>query len=438
MHAAHSWAPPAELGCSSLRAAPLLGFAPNELEPTFERLFATTPLRSADRGGLFSSIKRWALDALRTGPTELDLTAPPEYSMGRDVRSLTALECRGVLANAFLGNVCDTLAPQKSPHNRGGLCFRGLLQDAANPRASLGLHKLVALLTYFDHGQRASREDARRVVQWEHVRCPSADEMAERLRGCTNTVLRPESEVVPPTIRLHAGVMEDVPEATGFVNFANAHFGYGRFIPSCTQEEILQVCCPEFNVGLLFIGCMRDDEVVVVRRCRRFAQYTGYGDSFTCTGAAVRDTMCDILTLDACTARHYSRDAVLRDVAKAYTAFAVHREELEGADAHALVSTGKWGCGVFGGDVAHKCLQQALAARLAGVSLAFSARSPDGCVTLLDALDAGGASVAAAWELLQRCDGSSQFERQVAALSAEGEARQQNPSSTKPPDQRGV
>eukprot|EP00966_Prymnesium_polylepis_P068055 1581879-Prymnesium_polylepis.1 len=59
--------------------------------------------------------------------------------------------------------------------------------------------------------------------------------------------------------------------ATAFVNFANANFGYGRFIASTTQEEILQVCCPEMNVGLLFIGCMREDEVVNVRDCRRFA-----------------------------------------------------------------------------------------------------------------------------------------------------------------------
>ena len=55
----------------------------------------------------------------------------------------------------------------------------------------------------------------------------------------------------------------------GFVNFANAVFGYGEFIPSCTQEEIIQVCCPEFNAGMFFIGKMRQDEVIVVHNCRR-------------------------------------------------------------------------------------------------------------------------------------------------------------------------
>lgn len=54
--------------------------------------------------------------------------------------------------------------------------------------------------------------------------------------------------------RLHDAGMEAPAHAAAFVNFANAQFGYGKFIESCTQEEILQQCCPEFNVGMLFIG----------------------------------------------------------------------------------------------------------------------------------------------------------------------------------------
>ena len=80
--------------------------------------------------------------------------------------------------------------------------------------------------------------------------------------------------------------MEAIPDATAFVNFANAIFGYGEFIASCTQEEILQVCCPEFNVGLAFLGRMQEDEVVVVRAVRRFAAYRGYLQTFRCTGRA--------------------------------------------------------------------------------------------------------------------------------------------------------
>ena len=68
----------------------------------------------------------------------------------------------------------------------------------------------------------------------------------------------------------------EAPAADAFVNFANKNFGYGCFIPSCTQEEILQVCCPEFNVGMLLLGVMTDGEVVNVRGCRRYSRYSGY------------------------------------------------------------------------------------------------------------------------------------------------------------------
>ncbi len=30
----------------------------------------------------------------------------------------------------------------------------------------------------------------------------------------------------------------------------------GRFIASCTQEEIMQMCVPEFNVGMLHYGTL--------------------------------------------------------------------------------------------------------------------------------------------------------------------------------------
>lgn len=69
-------------------------------------------------------------------------------------------------------------------------------------------------------------------------------------------------------VLLHAGSMEAAsarePGCKGFVNFANADFGFGCFIPSATQEEILQACCPEFNVGMAFLGRMSEDEVINV------------------------------------------------------------------------------------------------------------------------------------------------------------------------------
>jgi len=228
--------------------------------------------------------------------------------------------------------------------------------------------------------------------------------------------------------------MEAPADATAFVNFANRNFGYGRFIASCTQEEILQVCCPEFNVGMLFVGEMRDGEVVNVRGARRFARYAGYLDTFRCVGGldAPPRAPCDVVVLDACLARHFG-DMQLRDLGKAIAAFGALRAARGGGggggggdddDGDVVVSTGRWGCGVFGGVPAHKFLQQLVAARVAGVRLAFSTfGTPDGVDRVLDALRARPRmSVAKAWAVLARAErGSSRAvaDALVAAILAE-------------------
>merc|ERR1719488_36269 len=210
--------------------------------------------------------------------------------------------------------------------------------------------------------------------------------------------------------------MEAPADATAFVNFANRNFGYGRFIASCTQEEILQVCCPEFNVGMLFVGEMRDGEVVNVRGARRFARYAGY--------------------LDACLARHFDRDMQLRDLGKAIAAFGALRAARGGGggdddDGDVVVSTGRWGCGVFGGVPAHKFLQQLIAASLAGVRLAFSTfGQPDGCDELLEKIGRTQLSVGQAWELLGACDSNSAFQGRMRALG--GAAVPPPPPSSSP------
>lgn len=69
-----------------------------------------------------------------------------------------------------------------------------------------------------------------------------------------------------------------------------------------------------------------------------------------------------VLAIDALQANHFARS--LRDIAKAYVGFA--------ACSRPTISTGKWGCGVFGGDTSHKFLQQLAAAQVAGRELHYS------------------------------------------------------------------
>lgn len=192
----------------------------------------------------------------------------------------------------------------------------------------------------------------------------------------------------------------------GFVNFANRNFGYGKFTHGCTQEEILQVCCPEFNVGMLYFGAMPDDAVVLVHNVRRYTAYEGFKAGFVFKGpVSPRGDKSwwpqTILTLDAVFERHFHPESVERDVKKAFTAFlgVFWEHHLETSPAgtvaeHFLgvtvppqggteklpirIATGLWGCGAFRGNVYHKFLQQWVAARMVNEHLSRLLGSGDG------------------------------------------------------------
>ena len=385
----------------------------------FTAAFRLPCLAGADDRRLFAKVCEWALEALQDPALqELPPLAPGES------RTFTARQCCGILANAMLGNVADLMAEHK--HNLGGLSFMRHLRFAEG----VYVHKTAALLVYFEARMQADgTEDDGREVVFEHLRCPLESEFEELVRRRGDVRLAADAS----TCTLHADVME-APPADAFVNFANSNFGYGCFIPSCTQEEILQMCCPEFNVGMLLIGAMGDGEAVNVRGCRRYSRYTGYLDSYECAGAWQSHTICTILTLDACTHAHFSRRHLLRDVRKAYTSFAMLAEAKRAdgdATSTAVVSTGRWGCGVFGGVPAHKFLQQLIAASLAGVRLAFSTfGQPDGCDELLEKIGRTQLSVGQAWELLGACDSNSAFQGRMRALG--GAAVPPPPPSSSP------
>ena len=89
-----------------------------------------------------------------------------------------------------------------------------------------------ALLIYFD--QASDLEDDTRQIIFEHIRLASVPSMEQTLSEATHICIDKES------VNLHNSSME-APAATSFVNFANETFGFGCFIASCTQGEILQV-----------------------------------------------------------------------------------------------------------------------------------------------------------------------------------------------------
>ena len=227
----------------------------------FGAAFRLPCLAGVDEHQLFAKICEWALEALQ----DPALQSMPPLAPGES-RAFTARQCCGVLANAMLGNVADLMAEHK--HNQGGLSFTRHLRFPVG----VYVHKTAALLLYFEARRLAEgTADEGREVTFERVQCPSDSAFADLVRERSAVRLAADGS----TCTLHADVME-APAADAFVNFANSNFGYGCFIPSCTQEEILQMCCPEFNVGMLLLGVMADGEVVNVRGCRRYSRYSGY------------------------------------------------------------------------------------------------------------------------------------------------------------------
>ncbi len=382
----------------------LTDFAELDGDPSaFDAVFALPCLNGVDRKQLFTAIRGWACEYLQRAAAAPEDALRPLDCPG--VRELSAADCRGLLANAALDNLKDPMEGMK--RNRGGLDFR----RCGMVRQGVGHQRFAALLLYFESGRRAAFGDAddRRAVRFERIRCPDAASFGAAAAACDSALIG-GADAAAGSVALHAGRMEDVPH-DAFVNFANADFGYGCFIASATQEEILQACCPEMNAGMLFIGSMADDEVVVVRRCRRYTKYTGYLDTYSCAGLLepASSPVADILALDACHSGHFGEGHVLRDVRKACAAFGC-MPRAAGAPAP-VVSSGRWGCGVFGGLPTHKFVQQAIAARLGGVTLRFSTgSSADGVDTILEACRDAELSVAQAWRLLLRCRSRAEFE----------------------------
>ncbi|CAE8581094.1 unnamed protein product [Polarella glacialis] len=353
--------------------------------------FAVCGLGEVDGGRtskLFAAIQRWASAALGgTGsaqdpasnnsndsfPSKIALWAP---GSGPQRVVYSAAQCRGLLASALLLNVLDTSQDVKDRRNKGGLDFARMLRSTKPVAAQ----KLACLLTYFEVSldSEGTEADLREVVFERRSAAEDEAGLQEFRVFALEEGADKICDLVHGCFKLHSATMEEVADADAFVNFANPNYGYGKFIASCTQEEILQVCCPEMNVAMLHQGMMTDAEIVNVFGVRRFSGYTGYLDSFEFAGPWHGQQIQTVLTMDATYSRHFSESMVLRDIRKAFLCFKGCRH----------VSTGRWGCGAFGGMPAHKFVQQVLAGSLAGFeTISFSTYGqPDSCDDVLNLL----------------------------------------------------
>eukprot|EP00298_Acanthocystis_sp_HF-20_P012941 c20132_g1_i1.p1 GENE.c20132_g1_i1~~c20132_g1_i1.p1 ORF type:complete len:733 (+),score=255.16 c20132_g1_i1:24-2201(+) len=170
--------------------------------------------------------------------------------------------------------------------------------------------------------------------------------------------------------------IEAVDSSNTFVDFANKYLHIHRVIPSATQEEVLFSIFPECFIGILISEVMNPNEAIYIRNVRRFCDYNGYGQTFTFNGShknLSENKTKDILAIDAIfniNGNEYSQDGLHRDLVKAYLGFNNSKNGIN--DQNNLISTGLWGCGVFGGDPVLKYCQQIIAASACNRTLHFS------------------------------------------------------------------
>lgn len=164
-------------------------------------------------------------------------------------------------------------------------------------------------------------------------------------------------------------------------DFANKHIGGGVLRTGCVQEEIRFIISPETLISVFLCDPLDDNEALIIRNTVQISSYTGYSQSFKCTGfskglleifSESKNTLPtdDILCIDATPftseeqrRRQFEVHAIIRELEKC-------RCGLSGTMGKPF-ATGNWGCGVFGGDSQLKAVIQWLAASACSVDLLY-------------------------------------------------------------------
>ena len=228
------------------------------------------------------------------------------------------------------------------------------------------IEKLKCLINYFVKGQTFKAFLGDRKLTFYH-------------KGISTIVV--DQIIYPPLVLLEGPPkIEDVSGAI-HADFANKRFGGGVLGNGAVQEEILLITHPEAILGRALFDTMSDKSACVVIGAVRVSKYKGYGsggrfkaNAFAYTGTVQYDpnqpmdttgrALTEILAFDAINFKkralthQYTRESITREYKKALAAFSGHRF----TDQKAVIVTGMWGSGAFGGDSVLKVLLQAVAA----------------------------------------------------------------------------
>ncbi|KXS15314.1 hypothetical protein M427DRAFT_155480 [Gonapodya prolifera JEL478] len=221
-----------------------------------------------------------------------------------DERIPESLEDAGLSIRSLVHLLSNALLLNVTVFRSGRFANIDLYHLLAVDHDEVGKERTLCLLAYLFYVYAANPSDLdTRVITFERVSYPET--------SLDDSFAPPAPLPSPSSISISAASMESL-HADAFFDFANKRVHIHRIIASCTQEEVLFTACPESG-GL-------------VRGVRRFCSYTGYMDTFQFVDVDPAERHPDpftILIADACYSEHC--------------------------------------CGVFGGDKAHKFLQQIVA-----------------------------------------------------------------------------
>lgn len=160
-------------------------------------------------------------------------------------------------------------------------------------------------------------------------------------------------------------------------DFANKVVGGGVLGHGCVQEEIRFCISPELFVARLLCPELAPNESMLITGSMRYSRYTGYARTFRYAGpfddVYGKDHPTDVVVFDAI---GYNSP---EDARRQFTVEDTKRELVKVAAAFSYVSgspkkditTGRWGCGAFNGNVAWKFLIQLVVASAVGRRMRF-------------------------------------------------------------------
>lgn len=285
-------------------------------------------------------------------------------------------QCACLLAHMFM---CTTL-DQKSrsipkPYNFSKLFTLEDQKQAANN--IVRAQKIHCLYSYFQQVVKKKQEEETFVVfkrlVYEENQMGGCDVFA--WASCNSGLLQID---IRPTggIEEAKGCLE--------IDFANKYLGGGVLGNGAVQEEIMLMTSPEGLVGILFCESMKEDEAILIQGAGMLCEYQGYARSFKFNGkkeekydiTSSRIVDRNIIAIDALDLRderiptQFSSQLLLRELNKAYIGF-LGVPELDEETKRKPVATGRWGCGIFAGNVQLKFILQWIAASRAGRAMLF-------------------------------------------------------------------